>query len=364
VQGSVGSEELRSGTGTEVLVELTRGAVVESIHRGAFAVARADGHMIASCGNPSLGTWVRSAAKPFQALGLFESGAIDRFHIPEDELAIVIASHSGEDFHIRLVMSLMTRTGVREEWLLCGPQAPFDPITRAEMIRTGAKPGVLQNNCSGKHAGMCASALSMGVPVEGYVDPAHPVQEANRRRLALLGRMGGPGEVGVAVDGCSVPTFGVPLDRFATAFARLAEAGAASGAEAVPGMKAVWDAMVRRPEVIAGTRERIDTALMLGAREAGLPLVAKAGAEGVYAIGVVSERHGPIGIALKIEDGGERARNVAAIEILERLELARDPVLDLVAEYRARRLTNRAGRIVGEIRPCFDMRIRLRKGQV
>jgi L-asparaginase II len=295
--------------------------------------------------------------KPLQALVLYDSGAIDRFGIPEDEVAIVIASHSGEAFHIALVESLMRRIGIHEGDLLCGPHPPFDPPTRLEMVRSGLQPGVLHNNCSGKHAGMCAAAIAMGEPIAGYCDPAHPVQLSNRRRVASLCGIDRPDSIDIAIDGCSAPTFGLPLDRLATAFARLAAAGTGALAEDAGDVRRIWDAMVHHPEVIAGTRERIDTALMVGARASGIPLAAKAGAEGVYAVGVVSPRFGPLGIALKIEDGGERARNVVAIEILERLGIMEDSIREATRGYGARSLDNRAGRRIGEIRPCFDFSI-------
>lgn len=354
----MGAEKLRPGypmARTEVLVELTRGAAVESIHRGAFAVVDPEGRIVFSRGDPGLRTWTRSAVKPFQALALFESGAMDRFGIPEDELAIAIASHSGEPFHIRLVESLLRKIGLQAGELLCGPHLPFDPVARAEMLRRGEPPSVLHNNCSGKHAGMCAAAIAMGAPVTGYIESTHPLQAANRLRLASLGEMRFEG-IRVGMDGCSAPSFEMPLDRLAMAFARLAAAGIGERPDDGSGLRPVWNAMVHHPDVIAGTRERIDTALMVAARAAGLPLVAKAGAEGAYAMGI-DTAHGPLGIALKIEDGGERARNVVAIEILEGLGVMNEDIRASVAPFGARPLNSHAGLRVGEIRAVFDLSV-------
>jgi L-asparaginase II len=341
--------------GTEVLVEVTRGPEVESIHRGAFAVCDPAGQPAAFAGDPRLATYLRSAVKPFQALALYESGAMERFAIPREELAIVIASHGGEPFHVDLVRSLMQRTGVREEWLRCGAHPPYDVVARTAMTRAGASPTVLHNNCSGKHVGMLAAALASGAPVETYVDPAHPVQAATRRRLALVGGLA-PEEIGVAVDGCSAPTFRMPLASFATALAHLAAAGAGGGPDLVPGLAAAWTAMVEHPQVIAGTHERLDTDLMIAAREAGIPLIAKAGAEGTYGIAVLSPSRGPLGIAVKMEDGGERGRNAVSCEILDQLGLLAESMRGPLEPYHRPALRNRSGLPVGEIRPSFRLR--------
>lgn len=341
---------------TEVLIEVTRGSVVESIHRGAVAVCDAHGQVVAHAGDPELPTFVRSAAKPFQAMALFEAGVMERAGLTEEELAVVIASHSGEPFHLRLVESVQQKTGVDVEWLQCGVQPPFDPVTRREMTRSGAAPTQMHNNCSGKHSGMLAVSVAIGAPVGTYIDSEHPVQRGNRQRLATLAGIE-LGEVDVAIDGCSAPAFRLPLGRFATAIARLTAAGAAGEREPLPGLAACWHAMVDYPEVIAGTRERLDTALMLAAKNAGLPLIAKAGAEGTYTIGVLT-KDGPLGIALKVEDGGERGRNAVAIEVLAQLGLLDDSMAAAMREYHRPRLRNFAGREVGEVRPRFDLRRR------
>lgn len=349
------TEGSSSASSTELLVEVTRGPEVESIHRGALAVVDPQGRVVASCGDPDLATFVRSASKPFQAMVLHETGAIDRFRVSEEELAIVIASHSGEAFHLDLVRSLQGRSGVREEWLQCGPQVPFDPPTRSAMRRAGEAPTPMHNNCSGKHTGMLAASLVLGAPVDLYLDPAHPVQEWNRRCLAILSDME-PESIGIGVDGCSAPAFRLSLARFATAYARLTAAGTAGYDEPLPGLRAAWDAMVHYPAIIAGTRERLDTALMLAARTAGIPLVAKAGAEGTYAIGVLAPDR-PLGIALKIEDGGERARNAVALEALAQLGLLPESMAGALREYHSPAVLSLAGAPVGRIRPAFRLHL-------
>lgn len=338
---------------TEILVEVIRGPEVESIHRGALAVSDPKGRLVAWNGDPAVAAFVRSAAKPFQALSLFESGAMERFQFTLEELAVVIASHSGEPFHLDLVRSVMARAGLREEWLLCGVHPPFDAVARAALARAGERANVLHNNCSGKHAGMLAASIAMRVPLDGYIDPQHPVQQATRRRIAALADEE-VDAIGVGIDGCSAPSFSLAMHAFATAFARLAEAGARERPERVPGLTAAWDAMAARPDIIAGNRARLDTVLMRAAAESGVALVAKAGAEGTYAMGVLTPE-GPLGIALKIEDGAERARNAVAIEVLAQLGLVSDSMRARLAPYHGTTMSNHAGLPVGEIRPVFRL---------
>lgn len=347
------SKRSRLANATAILVEITRAYEVESLHHGAIAVANPAGETVAWCGNPDLTTYMRSATKPFQALALFSSGAVERFDIPPEELAIAIASHSGEEFHLRLVDSLAKRAGVKAEWLQCGPHPPYDRLARETMLRLGDAATPMHNNCSGKHTGMLAASIALGAPTETYLDSHHPVQAQIREILSTLTEL--PSEqIKMGVDGCSAPNFFFPLSRFATALARLAACGATGATEPVRGMKAVWDAMVAHPDVIAGTEDRLDTDLMISAREAGLPLIAKSGVEGTFGLGVVSP-FGPLGIALKIEDGSIRGRDCAAIETLAQLGALPEPVAAVVERYHRPILRNLAGLAVGEVRACFRL---------
>ncbi|MBK8232684.1 MAG: asparaginase [Candidatus Eisenbacteria bacterium] len=362
------------------MVEVTRGVSIESAHRGAIAAVDMNGRLIASIGTPAHPVFVRSCAKPFQALALVCSGAADAFGVTEEELAVVCASHSGEPEHVRLVTSLLQKAGISLDHLKCGAHPPFDSNARRALAAQGAAPSVLHNNCSGKHAGMLVTAQHLGLPLDDYTDPEHAVQVAIR---VLLGFLSGlePEEITVAVDCCTAPTYCLPLRSFALAFARLAAVGEGiaiqpagegwDGEEDAPvefdleaesafpvsirdGLTRVWRAMRDHPVLIAGTRGRLCTDLMLHARGLGLPLVAKSGAEGAYAMAVVQDGRA-YGITLKVEDGAQRARDAAAIDTLLQLELLPESSSEALAGYHRQPVLDHRDRTVGEVRARFRL---------
>ncbi|MEK7283267.1 MAG: asparaginase [Acidobacteriota bacterium] len=295
------------------LVEVRRGGTVESVHFGAIAVVDAGGRAIASVGDPATSVVLRSTAKPVQVLPLLDSEAAERFGFSEEEIAVMIGSHGGEPFHVGAVRSILKKTGLDETALQCGAHAPNHKPSARELRRLGREPSALHNNCSGKHAGMLALAVHLGAPVTAYLDPAHPVQALIRSRLEALAGLG-PGAMGTGIDGCSAPTFVLPLGSLALLYARLAAGAGDAGTPDASARRAVA-AMRCHPEMIAGT-DRLCTDLIRKGRGG---LIAKIGAEGMY--GLACERDGrSIGIALKIADGeGQRARFSAALEALLQL---------------------------------------------
>jgi L-asparaginase II len=378
------------------MVEITRNGRLESLHRGAAAAVDARGKLVASLGNPKQPVYLRSAAKPFQALALLCSGAADAFGVTEEELALICASHSGEPRHIALLESLLRRTGLSAEQLHCGVHPPYDSQARRKLVEAGLAPSVLHNNCSGKHAGMLATSRHLGLTLDDYTDPGHGVQTAIRGILAFLAGLE-PDEIEVGTDGCAVPAFYVPLRSFSLAMARLAAAGEGiddvreedealedalydeeyevdgtqeggtgpdhppSGEidESLPvslpeGLARTWRAMTAHPVILGGSRGRLDTDLMRVAAAHGVPLVAKSGAEGVYAMAVVREGEA-YGITLKIEDGAERARNSAAIEILRQLDLLPEEAIDQLSGYHQPVILTRRDEAVGEVNPIFRL---------
>ena len=328
--------------GFETVVEVTRGGRVESIHLGAAAVCDAGGARLAWIGDPDLPVWWRSTAKPFQAVPLLVSGAAERFAVSDAELALVCASHSGEPEHVAAVGGLLRRAGLVPEQLGCGAHAPYHAPSAAALLRRGESPTVLHNNCSGKHAGMLLQCLHLGSDPARYLEPDHPVQRAI---LANVARHAGvePGGIEMAIDGCSAPTFALPLAALARAYAALAVALSGRG-DADLGRIAL--SMAAHPANVGGTG-RLDTVLMEAAPGR---LIAKVGAEGIYAVAALAPT-GPTGLALKIADGtAERARTALVLHLVERLALL--PAAG-VAAVRARwpaELHNCRGLTVGEIR--------------
>lgn len=323
-------------------VDVLRGGMVESRHRVHCAVVRPDGSLVASAGDPDHFSFMRSSAKPLQALSF--AAVMGHFGMQSRHLAIACASHSGEDVHRETVADLMAKSGVREEMLACGTHQPFDAETREQLRERGEKPTVLHHNCSGKHSAMIAAALAHGWPSAHYESITHPVQAEISANLARLAAMP---EVRSAVDGCSVPAFALPARNAALAFARLADPGAAP-ADLRESLEAVFAAMREHPYLVAG-RGRLDTRLM-----SSLPgLSSKIGAEAYHSMALRDTRYGPLGIAIKVEDGGERARDAAAARVLADLGVGGDA--ELLNQLSRTVLRNHAGLEVGEIRANFRL---------
>ncbi|MBI1951625.1 MAG: asparaginase [Acidobacteria bacterium] len=330
------------------LVEVRRGGTVESVHFGAIAVVDSGGRTIASAGDPATPVVLRSTAKPAQVLPLLDSGAADRFGFSEEEIAVMIGSHGGEPFHVEAVRSILEKARLQETALLCGAHAPNHKPSAQALRRLGREPSALHNNCSGKHAGMLALAVHLGAPLAAYLDPEHPVQVRIRSRLEALAGLG-PGTAGLAIDGCSAPTFIMPLGSLALLYARLP---AGEGDAGAPGAaRRAVAAMRRHPEMIAGS-DRLCTELMRRGRGG---LIAKIGAEGMY--GMAFERDGrSLGIALKIADGdGQRARFGAALEALHQLGALTAGDQAALRERFVGEVRNHRGLLVGTIAATFDL---------
>jgi len=329
----------------DLRVEALRGPAVESVHRVSAAVCTPDGRMIAEAGNPSLVTFWRSAAKPFQALPLVEDGVLERFGLGSDALALACASHSSEPRHLEVTDRMLAAIGCTEADLACGPHAPLGPKVARDVAARGIPLTPRWSNCSGKHAGMLALARHHGWPVAGYELAGHPVQD---RVLTAITRWTGlaTGDLVLGVDGCTVVSHGLPVVAMARAYAHLAAAPIAA-------LGTVRDAMLAHPDLIAG-EGRICTDIM---RAIPGQVIAKVGADGIHCAAIPAAG---IGIALKIEDGDMRASGLALLAILRALESRLPPVARLPADaLRAVDvipIRNTRGGQIGEIRPAGSLR--------
>ena len=322
-----------------VLVEVTRGERVESVHRGAVAISDAQGNVLFALGDIETPVYPRSALKPIQALPLFESGAADAFNVDEAEIALACASHSGEPMHTSRVAAWLERIGLKESDLACGPQAVrYGPVWE-DMVRRGEKPTRIHNNCSGKHTGFLTVARHWGIATAGYEKVDHPVQQAIAKALGELSGIAEPLPWGI--DGCAAPNFALPLSAFARALAHLASPHSLAPQRARAARRIV-DAMMARPELVAGTG-RVCTTLMRAGRGR---VAVKTGAEAAYA--AIIPGHG-LGIALKIDDGGGRAAETTIAFLLDRMGLVdRGEVADIVNPA----VLNTRNARVGERRPA------------
>lgn len=325
------------------LLHVVRGGRVESIHHGSYVIVQ-DGLVLETAGNPERRAYIRSTAKPFQAMGCVLSGAADAFDLTPAMLALAAGSHNGEPDQVALVRAMLAAAGVDEDALRCGGHWSIDiDIRREQMQVLGpdvTPPPPVYSNCSGKHASMLASAAHLGLPLGTYLDPVHPVQVSITEVLATCA--GVPvEEVGIGIDGCSAPAHEVSVVAMARAMHAL---GCPEGLpdDVAAAATRVAEAMAAHPGMVAGLR-RFDTDLM---ETAGAVLLAKAGAEGVHGVAVP---HRKLGLAVKVEDGHDRGYRQVVIELLRRHGALTAGEADALSERHGRTLKNFAGTEVGRL---------------
>ncbi len=345
-------------TPNPILVEALRGGAVESLHRGALAVVDAEGGVHSALGDIDRPIFPRSAVKLLQALPLVESGAADRFGLTDEELALACASHGGEEQHTRTAASMLAKAGVDVQALECGAHWPYYDGAIKAMAAAGGTPTALNNNCSGKHAGFvclgCLMAQDGGQGsdrrafLSGYVQPTHPVM---REVTAALQSTTGwdLSRTPVGTDGCSIPTFAVPLRHLARAFAR-----AGTGIGLRPGQasaaRRLRAAVARAPEMVAGTG-RFDSRVMA---HFGERVFCKVGAEGVYCAALPELG---LGVAIKMDDGNTaRACEVVMAALIEQLLTLDDADMACVASYSRQVLKNWNGVEVGQLQAAAACR--------
>lgn len=328
-----------------LIVDVTRGGIVESRHAVRAVAVDADGKTVAAFGAVEAPVFPRSAIKLLQALPLIETGAADAFRLGSEEVALACASHSGEPVHVSRVVSWLGRLGLTAADLECGSQWPINEDAARALAARGETPSAVHNNCSGKHTGMLTQARHLNEPTRGYTDPNHPTQ---RRALAVIATLSGMAErdIILGTDGCSLPAVALPLDRFATALARIGAPESLEPARAAA-CRRLFAAKTAHPHLISGTG-RFDAAFMPALKGR---IASKSGAEGVWAA-VVPERR--LGLAVKAEDGAGRAAEVGMLELMRRLGILGADDLAAVAKLAHPTLTNRAGRVVGAIRPAAE----------
>jgi L-asparaginase II len=333
-------------SGDVPMVAVMRGDQIGSLHRGSAAIVDAGGRLEYWCGNPAEPAFLRSAAKPFQIMPAVLHGAVDRFGINERELAVMCASHNGEQFHIEAVMSVLDKIGLAENALRCGIHPPMHAPAAAARWRARLEPSPACNNCSGAHVGMLLACRHLDWPLDNYGDSNHPLQVEIRRILANFAGIE-PDDIRTAGDNCNVPTFSLPLDRAALAFARLATGLGVPESLSAAALR-VKNAMTRHPEMVAGT-SRFDTELM---QAASSDIVAKSGAEGFRGCGITS--HGR-GIALKITDGDGFAGTPALMRLLIQSGSLDARVRQALQAHEKPVVFDLQGRRVGVLRQIFSL---------
>ena len=318
-------------------VVVTRGDTVESRHRVHAAVVNAEASLLEAARDPLTETWWRSCAKPFQVMPLVRAGGLERLGWGPSQLALACASHGGEPEHVALAESMLASIGLEEGDLACGAHEPLSSRGARLLRDSGDRLTRLHNNCSGKHAAMLARAVLLGEPTSGYEQVSHAVQRAAHETVALWSGMA-PDRIGVAVDGCGVPVFSMPLANMALSYARLAHASTHGDEPS----RRILQAMTQHPVLVGGS-DRFDTRLI---EAIGGNVVCKVGAEGVHTFAIIDRS---IGFALKVEDGSQRAQFVAVLAMLAAYDALPSPLPERLREAAVRAVRNTRGEQVGEV---------------
>ncbi len=329
----------------EPLVLLTRNERVESIHRGLLCVMDGEKNMKYHLGNPETLIYIRSTAKPFQALPLALSGAMEKYDLTLRELAVACGSHSGQPFHCDTVRSMLAKLSLTEDDLDCGSSQPYNKHEQEILLTQGKRPSPLHNCCSGKHAAMLALCKYYDFPIKGYIERQHPVQQLIHETLASL-LMVKKEAIPLGIDGCGVPSYVMTLRQLAFLYTRLTEVSEVN--QYSKGIGLIRRAILTHPEMISGEGE-FCTELISAAKGR---VIGKIGGEGVYAIALPQRG---LGIALKIADGNERAIYPAVVALLKELKILDDEMQDALREWAYPPLKNHRGTVIGYTIPVFDI---------
>jgi len=329
-----------------VTVEATRGNLVESRHRGSVAVVDGDGGLVFSQGDVEAGVFPRSACKAMQALPLVESGAADAYGFGNRELALACSSHNGEEAHVALAAAMLKRAGRDVGSLECGAHWSSDQATLIHQARTLEKPTALHNNCSGKHAGFICACCHEGVDPKGYVGYDHSLQRDIRETMAdLTGAALSVDNCGT--DGCSIPTYAVPLKGLAHGFAKMATGNGLSP-ERAKASRRLFAACMAEPFYVAGTGRACTKLMELAPGR----IFVKVGAEGVFCAAIPEQG---IAIAVKSDDGAERAAQAMVSAVLARFFERDSEVHAGLMALANRSMKNWNGIHVGDVRAAEEL---------
>ncbi|MFP5519036.1 MAG: asparaginase [Bdellovibrionia bacterium] len=323
-----------------LVVEITRGPVVESSHQVMAVVCDSHGRMIHSWGNHNFLTMPRSSIKMLQAIPLVESGALDKFDLTSQHLALACASHRGEKLHIDLAKEWLKKISLNESDLVCGGHFPYNEKAYHEFIKLGTSLSPVYSNCVGKHLAMLTTALHLKENIKNYDDPNHPVQQRIRKALSEVYKLD-ISKVPHGIDGCNVPTVPVPLQNIAIGLSVFMSTKETELRRIA--LKQIFAACVDHPEILSGNDDfAFDLMKALKGK-----VVLKGGAEGVYA-GVAPEKG--VSFALKVADGASRAAQFTAIGILKNMGVLTETDAAGIQERLSPNLKNSTGKVVGLIR--------------
>ena len=329
-----------------LLAAATRNGHVERSHWGSVAVVDAQGTLLAWCGDPHVYAFSRSTIKPFQAIPFVRDRGPSHFGFSDSEVALLCGSHSGEDFHVAAVSSMLSKIDLSEHDLRCGVHLPIQ-YGEDNLPPTGSRFDQRHNNCSGKHAGFLGYCCMHGHGHADYVADGHPLQQDIVQEIERLSGVRAS-ELWFGTDGCSAPNIGMPISRLAMMWARLASGASGDGATADAVLSGIFAAMAAHPEMVSGSG-RCDLAI---ARATSGDCVAKVGVDGAYAIGIKSLG---VGIAIKIADGDLSALYATAVAVLREIGLVDDGNVSALARWDNPRLRNLRGMDVGQLKTMVHL---------
>ena len=350
-------------TSAQPILELIRGSIVEATHLGTIAVVDSTGKLLHSHGDPHTVAFLRSSAKPFQALPFVEQGGVEYYSYTQAEIALSCSSHETAQLHLNTVQGMQKKIGIEENNLQCGPHLPGDPAKLKEVIIHDIHPTANFNNCSGKHTSMLAFAKMRGLPLENYLAFDHPIQKDILRTLSEMCGIEME-KVALGIDGCSAPNFAIPLANAALGMARICDPRDLSETRAAACNK-ITAAMIAHPEMVSNYGE-FDYELMNIAKG---KIVTKRGAEGFQIIGLMPGVYGErgVGIAFKVTDGDKtsmsdkletsvRVRPPVTLEILKQLKALNESQLQALEKFGpVKTLKNYAGLTTGRSQPIFTL---------
>lgn len=332
---------------SEIVVKVTRGSLVESVHRADIAVVDSKGNLVCSLGNSHKVTYMRSAAKPIQTLEVILSGAAEKFSFTDEEISIMCGSHYGEEFHIKTVEKILKKLGLKIDNLLCGSTLSLNKEYSKKLLWDHIKLNPTYTDCSGKHAGILSVCVLEGYSLEDYNLPEHPVQKEIKRIISRVCSIEEESII-IGTDGCTVPVFGMPLYNMALGYSRIAS-GNGLPQSYKKAANRVFRAMNNAPEMVAGT-DGFCTDLIKNTND---KIIGKFGAEGVYCIGIKDMN---LGVAIKIEDGNTRALWPTVIKCLEDLNVLDRNEKNLLSKYKSQQNLNNVGEKIGDIFPDFSLK--------
>ncbi|AIF44482.1 L-asparaginase [Virgibacillus sp. SK37] len=328
------------------VVNVKRGTSIESSHQVHLAVVDSNGDLLHYVGEPNGKVYARSSMKPIQAIPIVETGAADYYQFSDADLSLCTASHNGEAMHTERVLSILKRIGIEDTTLQCGTHIPRWQDTYKNLILNNKEVTPLYNNCSGKHTGMLATAKFMGESLEDYYAKDHPVQQRIVQAVSEVCDYPQE-EIEIGIDGCGVPVHGLPLERLAYGFARMATPEIL-GEKRSSAVSRITNAMMEAPEMVGGTNRFCSDFMKAGQGR----FFGKAGAEGVYCIG---DTKTGLGIAAKVADGNGRAVYPAVMEAITQLGLLTNDQIEQLKEYHHPKLRNARDEIIGELVPVFQL---------